>query len=65
MSVELKPCPFCGSKYPTVCKTQPKDGWRPFYYVLCDYGNGGCGASGQWNHEEGDAIEAWNRRADK
>ena len=29
-----------------------------------DYSNGGCGASGQWNHEEGDAIEAWNRRAE-
>lgn len=60
--IEMKKCPFCGNEYPTICKTKAKDGWRPFYYVLCDYGNGGCGASGQWNHEEADAIEAWNRR---
>lgn len=59
---DLKPCPFCGNKYLSVVKHQAKYGWRPFYYVLCDYGEGGCGSSGQWNHEEADAIEAWNRR---
>ena len=60
---ELKPCPFCGNKHLSVVKHDSKYGWRPFYYVLCDYGEGGCGSSGQWNHEESDAIEAWTRRA--
>ena len=60
--VVLKKCPFCGNKYVSVVKHETKCGWRPFYYVLCDYADGGCGATGQWSHEQADAIEAWNRR---
>jgi len=61
---ELKPCPFCG-EYDAVRMMirKGKDGWRDYYYVLCDYNEGGCGASGQWNHYEREAADAWNRRA--
>ncbi len=59
---ELKPCPFCGNKTPVMMTRRGKDGWRDYFFVLCDYNDGGCGASGQWNHYTDAAIEAWNRR---
>lgn len=58
---DLKPCPFCGSE-PTLMVRKGKDGWRDRYYVLCDYSDGGCGASGGWYHYATEAIEVWNRR---
>ena len=63
MSVELKPCPFCGNDSPTLIQRHGKDGWRDWFYVLCDYVDCGCGATGQWNHDKDEAVEAWNRRA--
>ena len=62
--LKLKPCPFCGYRervFVTVRLGQ--DGWRDSYYVLCDYYEGGCGASGGVYHTEEEAVEAWNRRA--
>lgn len=32
--------------------------------MLCDYNDGGCGASGAWSHYKDVAIAAWNQRAD-
>ena len=61
---ELKPCPFCGNADVALMTRKGKDGWRDRYYVLCDYNDGGCGASGEWTHYIAEAIEAWNRRAE-
>lgn len=59
----LKPCPFCGETEPVHLMTRRgKDGWRDYWYVLCDYNDGGCGASGQWSHYAPVAIDAWNTR---
>lgn len=58
----LRPCPFCGNEKPVLMTRRGQDGWRDYYYVLCDYNDGGCGASGQWNHYTDLAVEAWNNR---
>lgn len=60
--MDLKPCPFCGNKKPVMMTRRGQNGWRDYFYVLCDYNNGGCGASGQWNHCADDAADAWNSR---
>ena len=59
---KMKPCPFCGRENPILIRKRNSDGWRDWFYVLCDYDLGGCGASGQWNHSIFDAVNAWNRR---
>lgn len=59
---KLRPCPFCGNEKPVLMTRRGQDGWRDYFYVLCDYNDGGCGASGQWNHYTDLAVEAWNRR---
>ena len=61
MSVELKPCPFCGQKK-TVVLNQEEDGvQKGMYQVICNCLKGGCGSSsGYWYFDE-EAIEAWNR----
>lgn len=59
---KLKPCPFCGNKDVTLMTRRGKDGWRDRFFVLCDYNDGGCGASGGWYHYPDEAVEAWNRR---
>lgn len=65
MSEALKPCPFCGERYPTVFIRITKDDvWRDMYAVTCDYIEGGCGTSSRLCNSREDAIEAWNRRAD-
>lgn len=52
--IDLKPCPFCGSKDLHI------HGWS--FYVQCMQ----CGAEGGWNDEqprgEEVAIAAWNTR---
>ena len=58
----LKPCPFCGHRKPVLITRGRLDGWRDYFYVLCDYNDGGCGASGQWCHYPDEAVEAWNKR---
>ena len=61
--MDIKPCPFCGNEKPVLMTRRGIDGWRDYFYVLCDFNDCGCGASGQWNHYADLAIEAWNRRA--
>lgn len=55
---ELKPCPFCGGE---VAEVDEEDG---IFFVVCNYLNGGCGASSCHRTDEAEAIEAWNRRVD-
>ena len=69
MSIELKPCPFCGGK------AERKESYKitgsgklskliPQYYIKC--GNKDCGlfvATCNRDTEE-EAIEIWNRRAE-
>ena len=63
MDYELKNCPFCGEEDGVhMMVRRGKAGWRDYFYVLCDYNEGGCGSSGQWSHYEDEAAEAWNRR---
>ena len=70
---KLEPCPFCGGTKIWIgtiaeCETQDKN--HPdyefnsqHYVVVCDYSEGGCGAStGGSARTEEDAIKAWNRR---
>ena len=52
--MELKPCPFCGSK-----KIVVKNG-KYAWWVKCD----DCGTEGAIKLKKAVAIEAWNRRAD-
>ena len=59
MSVELKPCPFCGGG-------EIKVG-QPFthkFCVYCDNSEGGCGAEGGLRASREEAIAAWNTRHD-
>lgn len=63
--LELKPCPFCGESEPVRMMVRAgKDGWRNRYFILCEYDNGGCGASSGWYHSKEEALESWNRRAE-
>ena len=55
MSIDLKPCPFCGSKTPTLIESMGD--YRPFH-ILC-----GCGGRVGWFKTAKECIEAWNRRA--
>lgn len=63
MSVELKPCPFCGHMAHIM---QLKQSVTARYYVGC--GNKYCIASehnvfGKFYVNKRDVIDAWNRRA--
>lgn len=65
---ELLPCPHCGSA--TAPKLKPWDGDPPMpgFYVVCDAAGWegmegrGCGCSGAYGEDEGEAVAAWNRR---
>ena len=66
---KLRKCPFCGRKASEVradslelCMEEGKDGFRAWYYVLCNYDLCGCGASGGWRHSPAEAVAAWNMR---
>ena len=60
---KIKPCPFCGNvNSPRLMTRHGKDGWRNQYYILCDYDDGGCGASSGWCHSQEEAIACWNCR---
>lgn len=73
--IELKPCPFCGSKKAprvlTVAESELMDSadcdyeWCSKHFtVVCSMLVGGCGASANLNNEtEKEAIKSWNRRA--
>ena len=67
---EFKKCPFCG-KNVAGCYTLAEalltdcDYDLTHYTVICDYSNGGCGASiGQYYKSEEEASEAWNNRVE-
>ena len=53
MSVELKPCPFCGSKDIKLCGSH-------VYWVICN----GCYAKTAIDAQKKKAIEFWNRRVE-
>lgn len=62
MSVELKPCPFCGSTAQTAiaCRDQLFGGEE--WQAHCDQ----CGAEvSLFYHSEDEAAEAWNSRAEE
>ena len=70
----IRECPFCGGTelfVGTIAECEMQDESHPDYYsnsriytVVCDYMNGGCGASiGGGCKSEKEAIAAWNRRA--
>ena len=64
MSVELKPCPFCGMKHPVELYMDEETVNKGMYQVTCNALKGGCGSSsGYWYFDE-EATEAWNRRAE-
>ena len=71
--VEFKPCPFCGKNVPHVgtvaeheymCEDDIGYWFGSTHFdVVCDFNNGGCGASTGKNYATAEeAIEAWNRR---
>lgn len=61
MNIELKPCPFCGNEatletFATVRERKPR------YRVICKE----CRIETSWdNFSEEEALNLWNRRADK
>lgn len=55
MSVELKPCPFCGSQKIKFVGTH-----RPYWSCRCE----GCGADGGLCHTKTQAHDCWNTRAE-
>lgn len=58
MSVELKPCPFCGMDA-KIIREADEDGDR-FYYVYCL----GCDSATAGYGTREESIAAWNRRAE-
>lgn len=71
---QLIPCPFCGGTkiwIGTIAECERQDKKHPdyefnsqHYVAVCDYLEGGCGAStGGSARTEEEAIKAWNRRA--
>lgn len=61
---ELKPCPFCGGQNIVILKeSQSLDDLSfPLYALVCNWNNGGCGASSGNYPTVEEAIDAWNRR---
>ena len=56
--IELKPCPFCGSKAEMVEQRLPNTATR--YGVCCGECDNG---TWKWYESESEAAAAWNRRA--
>ena len=62
MSEELKPCPFCGGEGVAYLVPDYPKKIGPRYSVICN----GCGASVTTIFQyKRDAIDAWNRRAER
>ena len=62
MSSEVKKCPFCAFQSPFVTSSI-RAGIRPDgFVVICDFEEGGCGASGGVRNSEDEAVDAWNQR---
>ena len=53
--IDLKPCPFCGSKIVYLENFKP---YAFLYWIEC----GRCGASGERCETVDKAVDAWNRR---
>lgn len=77
MSIDLKPCPFCGKPHEARVVAasevwdEPSNGPFPndeSYSVMCDAstenGERGCGSASGYFISERQAIAAWNRRSD-
>ena len=54
--IELKPCPFCGSKEVYLDKPDTH-----CFYVFC----ANCGVNGTTANTRERAVKAWNRRAEQ
>ena len=60
--VDLKPCPFCGSKGDTLALLQQDEAY-PF--SEWEVGCCGCDAGGPKRKDIHEAVEAWNKRSEK
>lgn len=69
--IELSKCPFCGKITPVTIATAEemgdcKDGADCIecghFCAVCDYSDGGCGASSRYARTPEEAAESWNRR---
>lgn len=60
MTMNIKPCPFCGGRCKTIKGTANQDEWEgTFWRVYCSC----CQARQLFHKTEAKAIDAWNRRA--
>ena len=57
--IELKPCPFCGSKSVWVA-----DNILDYLFIGYNVHCNGCGAETRYTKDRDKAIERWNRRAE-
>lgn len=64
MSVELKPCPFCGAKEED--EDEPLGVWMSVDFADWQVECFRCGANTGWfnRQDREEAIEAWNRRSE-
>ena len=68
MTLQLKPCPFCGShaaevrEFSTLDYVDHEDGPDWGFVVLCNANKVGCGASTGWRETEIYAAHSWNER---
>jgi len=64
---KLKKCPFCGKTNIYIAPDWELEGKDPddgtgYFAAVCNYQNGGCGASGGYRETKEEAIAAWNNR---
>lgn len=59
---ELKPCPFCNGIKLDIIDGECEGFGGIGKAVVCNYNQGGCGATGGFRPTEEEAIEVWNRR---
>lgn len=59
---DLKPCPFCGNEYSLMSGEMAEGSYmlQPGFVFCCE-----CGAEISECKTEAEAIEAWNRRAER
>lgn len=68
----LNSCPFCGKTEIVVLDAneideydQDSERWvpDPCYAAICDFNEGGCGATGGYRPTDLEAAAAWNQRS--
>jgi Lar family restriction alleviation protein len=72
-NIKLRECPFCGGGNIVIDGCQGLEGCNnfeectssSFIAVVCDFNHDGCGASSGYYPTKVQAIEAWNRRAER